>query len=213
MTEQSAKAPSVPPNDPAVRPSQDSLAPAYATLRAGLRRFVRRRVDDWHVDDLVQEVFVRMQSHAGELRDEQRLAGWAFRIAANVVADHHRRAKTRGVHAERTEPDELPVERETTDENATVAGWLRPMIALLPAEYAEALELVELQGLTQREYAERAGLSLSGAKSRVQRGRKMLEGIVRACCDLEQDARGNVIGYSRRGESCACAPRCRDERG
>jgi RNA polymerase sigma-70 factor (ECF subfamily) len=196
MTEQSAKAPSVPPNDPAVRPSQDSLAPAYATLRAGLRRFVRRRVDESHVDDLVQEVFVRMQSHAAELRDEQRLAGWAFRIAANVVADHHRRAKTRGVHAERTEPDELAVERETTDENATVAGWLRPMIALLPEEYAE-----------------RAGLSLSGAKSRVQRGRKMLEGIVRACCDLEQDARGNVIGYSRRGESCGCAPRCRDERG
>jgi RNA polymerase sigma-70 factor (ECF subfamily) len=213
MTERSASSPSVHPKDLSTRPAPDSLAPAYAALRDGLRRFVRRRVDDAHVDDLVQEVFVRMQSHAGELRDEQRLAGWAFRIAANVVVDHHRRAKTHALHTERTEPDELAVERESTDENVTVAGWLRPMIALLPDEYADALELVELQGLTQREYAERAGLSLSGAKSRVQRGRKMLEGIVRACCDLEQDARGNVIGYSRRGEACGCAAQCRTERG
>ena len=58
--------------------------------------------------------------------------------------------------------------------------------------------LTELEGLSQRELAERMNLSLSGAKSRVQRGRKLLEDVLRAWCDFELDVRGNVI---------ACAPR------
>jgi RNA polymerase sigma-70 factor (ECF subfamily) len=80
-----------------------------------------------------------------------------------------------------------------------VAGWLLPMVSLLPDEYAEALEVCDLGGVEQRVYAERKGLSISGAKSRVQRGRRILEELVRACCDLEQDVRGNVIGITRRG--------------
>src|SRR6185436_12515786 len=142
------------------------------------------------------EVFLRMQEHAGELRDEERIAGWAFRIARNVVVDHHRREHARGVR------QELPLDdgESHANVNEIVAGWLRPMLALLPDEYAEALELVELEGISQKEYATKAGLSISGAKSRVQRARTMLEGIVRACCDLEQDTRGNVIGFTKRGD-------------
>jgi RNA polymerase sigma-70 factor (ECF subfamily) len=163
-------------------------------LRDGLRQFVRKRARPDDVDDLVQEVFVRMQAHATELRDEGRLAAWAFRIARNVLVDHARKKKLV------LEPAlDLPVEPDDASNfNEVVAGWLRPMLALLPDEYADALELVELEGMTQQELAERTGLSLSGAKSRVQRARRMLEGIVRVCCDLEQDRRGNVIGWERR---------------
>jgi RNA polymerase sigma-70 factor (ECF subfamily) len=179
---------------PAAR--RDPVGPAYVALRDGLRHFIRRRVAEDHVDDLVQEVFLRMQEHADALRDEERLAAWAYRIARNVIVDHHRRD-----HA-RVAREEVAVEADERDANVNeiVAGWLRPMLALLPDEYAEALELVELEGLTQKELAERAGISLSGAKSRVQRARQMLEGVVRACCDLEQDVRGNVIGFTRRAD-------------
>ncbi len=178
------------------------MAEAYLALRDRLRRFVARRAPAEHVDDLVQDIVLRMQEHASELRDETRLPAWAFRIAQSVVADHYR-------------PRSVPTEGEgladpaveASDEanlNEVVAGWLRPMVALLPAEYREAVELVDFEGLAQREYAERAGLSISGAKSRVQRGRRMLEELVRACCDIELDARGNVIGYQRRH----CGPNC-----
>lgn len=78
------------------------------------------------------------------------------------------------------------------------------MMQGLPEEYRVALELTELEGLSQRELAERTGLSLSGAKSRVQRGRQMFEGIVRACCDFDVDRRGNVVTCEpRKGGSCA----------
>lgn len=149
-----------------------------------------------HVDDLVQDVFVRMQEHASELRDDERLASWALRIAHNVVVDHHRKSKELPT-AEVPEAEESPDGRNL---NALVAVWLVPMLALLPDEYAEALEAVELLGLSQKAYAERSGLSFSGAKSRVQRARKMLEGVLRACCDLEHDAHGNVIAATRRAD-------------
>lgn len=192
-------APREPRRLPVIAP--DPAAPAHAALRGGIRQFVRRRVHADHVDDLVQEVFLRLSEHAGELREDGRLAPWAFRIARNVVVDHHRRTARRRADPD-VLPDELAGEPVTSDDNVNeiVAGWLRPMLTLLPPEYAEALELVELEGMSQKDYAAHAGLSLSGAKSRVQRARGMLEGVVRACCDLEQDVRGNVIGYRRRAD-------------
>lgn len=181
--------------------STQSVTPVYLALRDGIRRFVSRRVRPEHVDDLVQDILLRMHERAGDLHDEARLPGWAFRIAQSVVADHHRRKRPEIAG----EADVIESEDEG-NVNEIVAGWLRPMLALLPAEYEEAVELVDVQGLSQREYAERAGLSISGAKSRVQRGRRMLEEVVRACCDLETDVRGNVIGYERRNCSCDVEP-------
>lgn len=193
-------------------PKSRAIAPAYLALRDGLRRFVARRVRSEYVDDLAQDILMRMHERAAELRDDTRLAGWAFRIAQTVVADHHRaHARERSfVDSDRrsdsdisgTEDELLGVEGdEAGDEgnvNEIVAGWLRPMLALLPDEYEEAVEWVDVQGMSQKAYAERAGLSASGARSRVQRGRRMLQEMVLGCCDLELDARGNVIGYERR---------------
>ncbi len=179
-----------------------AVTPVSVALRDGLRRFVARRVRPEHVDDLVQDILLRMHEHAGELRDEARLGGWAFRIAARVIADHHRAKKV--VVGSSHEAAEVAEPADEKNLNEVVAGWLPPMLALLPDEYAQAVELVDVQGMSQKDYAEHVGLSLSGAKSRVQRGRRMLEEVVRACCDIEVDARGNVIGYQPR--ACACKP-------
>lgn len=181
-------------------PTCDPVAPVTRSLRDGLRQFMRNRVGEQHADDLVQDVLLRMQEYAAELRDSDRVAAWAYGIARNVVIDHYRSQPRRSLEVASEEASllDLASSEPSDNQNEIVAGWLRPMLFLLPEPYAEALEAVELEGLTHREYAERAGLSLSGAKSRTQRARSMLEGIVRACCDLEQDARGNVIAFERR---------------
>ena len=43
----------------------------------------------------------------------------------------------------------------------------------------------------------RLGLSLSGAKSRIERGRGMLKDALDRCCHFEFDSRGNMMDYER----------------
>ena len=79
-----------------------------------------------------------------------------------------------------------------------IHACLKPMIRSLPDGYREAVAISGVEGATQRELAEKLGLSLSGAKSRVQRGRMMLREMMLGCCNFEFDGRGNVIDYERK---------------
>jgi len=183
-------------------PTVDRLDLAHRTLRADVRRFIARRVEPAALDDLVQEVFLKVHESAGELRDAERLAPWLFRIARNVVIDHLRKRRTRA-HAPLEEAEEPATPEPEINFNQEMAAWFRPMMDLLPEEHRVALELTEIEGITQRELAERFGLSISGAKSRVQRAKQLLEGVVRACCDFEVDAHGNFVSCApRSGGSC-----------
>jgi RNA polymerase sigma-70 factor (ECF subfamily) len=88
-------------------------------------------------------------------------------------------------------------------------------VAALPSPYREAITLTELQGMTQKEAAAMLGISLSGMKSRVQRGRKQLQELLQACCEIALDPRGRVMSFEKRPEGtvpkncCAEAVRCK----
>jgi RNA polymerase sigma-70 factor (ECF subfamily) len=74
------------------------------------------------------------------------------------------------------------------------------MIERLSEDYRQAITLVDLEGLTQHEAAERFGLSVSGMKSRVQRGRRQLREMLEACCTIALDRRGGVADYDLRDQ-------------
>ena len=91
-------------------------------------------------------------------------------------------------------PETLPA--ELPEDDAEMEGFkaaFRRMIYSLPEPYRDALVLTEFEGLTQKELAERLGISLSGAKSRVQRGREQLKVMLHEWCAFEFDRRGRVI--------------------
>lgn len=182
-------------------------APELAGLVDDVRRFVRRRVDDPAArDDLVQEVFLRVHDRRDQLHDDERLAAWVRRIAANVVSDHYRRGRPTQALPEAL-PSPPPEEDERGD-RALLAAWLAASVQSLPEHHREVLELTELQGLTQRVVAERLGLSLPAVKARVRRGRAELMRRLQRCCDLELDHRGALMGYQPRSpcEPSRCCP-------
>ncbi|MBW4622370.1 MAG: hypothetical protein KME17_23820 [Cyanosarcina radialis HA8281-LM2] len=76
-----------------------------------------------------------------------------------------------------------------------MASCLRPLLEYLPASYRQAVQLADLDGMTQRAIAQELGISLSGMKSRVQRGRQKLKELLQTCCQIELDAVGNAIDY------------------
>ncbi len=164
----------------------------WSQLSADLRRFIRRRVPDDHIaEDLLQDTFIRIHRSLPTLRNEERLAAWVHQIARNAVRDYYRR----------TAPNEpLPeVEDAASSEEpldamrSQVQRWMPELIAQLPGMYREVITLAEIDGLTHQEVANRLGLSLSGAKSRVQRGRLLLRGVLDQCCAFQFDHAGRVM--------------------
>jgi len=81
----------------------------------------------------------------------------------------------------------------------------RPLLDGLSPEQRRAVQLVDLDGLDQAEAARREEVSLSGMKSRVQRGRRRLVEVLGQCCALTLDARGVPMDYEPpRGSGCNC---------
>jgi RNA polymerase sigma-70 factor (ECF subfamily) len=183
------------------RPSTDAI---WAHLSSDLRRFIRRRVSDDHVaDDLLQETFLRIHRSIETLQEVDRLAAWVYRIARNVIHDHHRKATNAAVALADADPAH-EAEDHLRQLRCQSAGWLDEMIRSLPERYREAVQLAEIEGLSQREVADRLGLSLSGAKSRIQRGRAMLKDVLEQCCHFKFDVRGNMMDYDPKPERKGC---------
>jgi RNA polymerase sigma-70 factor (ECF subfamily) len=167
---------------------------------ASLRRFIRRRVaDEVEVDDILQDVFLKIHANIDTLRDESKLLSWIYRITRHAVTDYYRSQRPFSEI-----PENLAITDEV-DEDLTqqLACGLWEMVEGLPIKYREALILAEYQGLTQQEIATRLGISLSGAKSRVQRARDLLKGQLLQCCHVELDRLGKVIDYYPHRACCA----------
>ncbi len=173
-----------------------------------LQRYVRSCVDvDQDVEDILQTVFVRAQASAKSPDEIKNFEGWLFRIAQNTIADHFRK-KTGAIKALEQIKDGLGIEESTQPcepppASFALAIWLRPLLDALPARYSEALALTELVGLTQEAAAQRVGISISGMKSRVQRGRIKLKEAILRCCTITLDGRRGILEFTRK-ESCGC---------
>lgn len=182
----------------------EPLRPALLWKRfaAPLRSFVAKRAPrELDPEDLVQDIFVRIQTHLPNLRDADRIDAWIFQIARNVVADAFRERARSEALASR-DPRESTAPTTDADERAAEAALvscLATMIAQLPEPYRHAVELTEIEGLTQGDAARLAGISVSGMKSRVQRGREQLKRIIQEVCLIETDVRGRVIECDPRG--------------
>src|SRR5215204_1004711 len=154
----------------------------WSELHERLRAFVARRVPDQSVvDDLAQEILLRLYAHIGRLRQQERLDAWAYQVARNVIADYWR---------DRAARRELPLDHqlnerlaslpeldsdETADQlQSEIATCLAPMVERLAEPYRDAIRLTDLGHRTQAEAAAMLRLSVPGMKARVQRGRAQL---------------------------------------
>jgi RNA polymerase sigma-70 factor (ECF subfamily) len=175
-----------------------------------LHQFIRRRVsDESAAEDLLQEVFLKIHQHIGGVKDARQLESWLYTLTRNSIVDYYRSQRpTLPLDAARdlALPEHLPDD----DIVSELLPCVRSMVFSLPAQDRQALVLTEYQGLTQKEFGERLGLSFSGAKSRVQRARERLKQQLLDCCHFELDRRGHILDYQSRCASCGedswCTP-------
>lgn len=189
-----------------MRSHQNIVSGLWGESKNRIRGFIARRVDnDSDVEDILQNVFLKIHQNIGELRDAERLQPWVFQIARNAIIDYYRDQgmaaspidDTMGIAA--SEPEHTAAEEE-------VLSWLEPMAGELPEKYRDALILADIEGLTQQEVSKRLNISLSGAKSRVQRARAQLKEILVTCCRIEFDRAGTIVEYKQQADDCrACS--------
>ena len=193
-------------------PGPPDVEAVWRDFRGPMLSFIHRRVSDRDsAEDILQDVMLRIHRHAAELSEVSAVGGWIHEIARNAIIDHYRRAVVRreqpvgaGLELERpspAEPEPVPAEAR-----AELASCLEPLFAQLPAIYREALQLTDLDGLTQAAAAAHVGLTTSGMKARVQRGRARLKALLTACCEIALDRRGGVIDYRPQTDDCDCQP-------
>ncbi len=170
--------------------------------RARLHRFILKRISDpAAAEDVVQEILAKAYRHFDQLREREKLLPWMYQATRNAIIDYYRRKKPEEVLDE-----SLAVKNPETDHTVEreLSGCVMPFVRQLPAVYRQAVMLAEIEGLTQQEVAVRQGVSLSGAKSRVQRGRQMLKTMFLECCRIERDRRGTVRDFTPRKNCETC---------
>ena len=172
----------------------------YNDFHAKLRAFTLQHVSDAEsADDILQDVYLKIHAHIHELRDTDRLESWIFQVTRNAITDHFRRTRP-----QEDLPDSLPAPAvEEADAASELTASIGDMLRCLPPKYRQALELTDLQGLNQAELAGKLNISVSGAKSRVQRAREKLKAAFLDCCHFEFDRYGRVIDYHANCPECA----------
>ena len=167
-----------------------------------LRLFILRRVRSEHdTEDILQDVFWKIHNNIHMLKHGDKLEAWIYQIARNTIIDYYRhQAKSPSDISEMSEPGAKPVAAE--DRLEEVVACLKPMIDDLPENYRQAVVLTEYENLTQKEMSHKLGLSLSGAKSRVQRAREKLKETLLACCHFDFDRLGNILDYQPKAQPC-----------
>ncbi len=165
-----------------------------------LYRFIQNRVSDASIaDDILQEVIIKVHSRIETLKDGNKIKNWLYQIARNTIIDHYRSQKqTQELSAEIANPEQNPIDKARQE----IGTCLLPFIQSLPENYRQTLTLSEMEGLTQKAVAAKLGLSVSGVKARVQRGRAMVKDMLLECCRFELDRKGKMIDYESKNDYC-----------
>ena len=163
-----------------------------------LKQFILSRInDEASAEDILQDVFTKIHSRISTLRDNSKLRSWIYQIERNAIMDHYRNQKMKdGLKSFQLSDD--PVNDRARDE---MNHCIRVLIDSLPPHDRTPIVLTTFHDLTQKEIAAKLGVSLSGAKSRVQRARRKLKNLLIESCHYELESLGISINYQ---PICAC---------
>lgn len=171
------------------------LFTAWSACQHELLGFLRHRLGHPEdAEDLLQEVFIKAMRQSNRFCDIENPRAWLFHVARNALADKLRLSR------EQVElPDDLAApEDERLPVVEDLTHCLPRVLAELSATDRLAIQLCDIEGHSQQLLAERLGISLSGAKSRIQRARQRLKQRMESSCQVRYDEQGKVDSFTPR---------------
>ncbi|MDP2028721.1 MAG: sigma-70 family RNA polymerase sigma factor [Thiobacillus sp.] len=167
------------------------LMTAWDKHEAELRAWLRGRLGNAHdAQDMLQDLFLKAMRQDKQFCEVTNARAWLFEVARNALADRLRLKK------EQVElPDDLTVDHEETPVVESLAACLPRALSELSEEDRDAITRCDLDGMSQEDYSHLKGITLPGAKSRVQRARKRLREHLTGTCQVKFDAAGKVCCF------------------
>ncbi|MCB9673271.1 MAG: sigma-70 family RNA polymerase sigma factor [Alphaproteobacteria bacterium] len=167
---------------PLLRGDPRAFDEAFAAFREPVWRFLLRLSGRTEVaDELLQETFLRLASHARRLRPDTNLRAWLFTVARNLWRSHRRWAWLDGVRLAELAAQAVRGSTPTPLELAAATDTARRVeqaLAEMPDKLREVALLVLIEHLEPSEAATVLSLSPEAVRQRLARARRILSDAV-----------------------------------
>jgi RNA polymerase sigma-70 factor (ECF subfamily) len=150
------------------------------------------------VDDLLQEILIKTHKSLQTVKDSKKIKSWIFQTAHNTIIDFYRQSSKWNTLT----ADDLWFEKEEPKITTELSLCVLPFIKALPQEDAELLMAIEIEGMSQKDYAKSKKINYSTLKSRVKKSRHKLYHLYRNCCDFSLDNQGNLRQFKQKDIGC-----------
>ena len=173
----------------------------WSEYENNLKGFLHKNVSDPNdVEDLLQEILIKTYKNLPRLRHNKKIKSWLFQVANNTIVDFYRQCKANTGISEY----ELWYTEQEQKVLQQLSECIIPFINILPEQEANLLIAIEINGMSQKEYAKKTGVNYSTLKSRVQKSRKALLGLFNECCTFSTNSQGSVTGYQTKKTCTGC---------
>ena len=181
--------------NPTMHATPPCLLNAWSSHAPELKRYLDQRLGDAdEAADLLQDTFIKALRQGRGFCAVQNPRAWLFQVTRNALTDRLR-----------TQREHLPLPEDLAAPSGTPQSPLDRLAQCLPRVLAElseadrlALTLCDIEGQPQQVLADVLGLSLPGAKSRVQRARTRLQRRLVEACQVRFDEQGRVCCFTPR---------------
>lgn len=175
-----------------------NIEDVWQEYRVAIKRFLHSKIsNESDVEDLLQEILIKTYKNLDNVKKQKSIKAWLFQVANNAIIDFYRK---KGRQQELS-AEELWLLDKHDDLKHELSDCVAPFIQALPREHSQLLEAIDIQGKSQKDYAEELGISYSTLKSRVQKSRSLLEDVFDDCCHFKLDKQGNIYDYCRKVDS------------
>lgn len=179
----------------------DKTTEIWEKFHIQLYAFIFKKVNNKELaEDILMDVFIKIQTKLPDLKNLKKLKSWIFQITRNEIIDHFR---SKSYNYELDENLEVFNEEENNYIKNSSYDWLRNFINVLPDKYREALISTDINKIPIKELAKNQGITYMNAKTRVQRGRKMLKQNLDKCCSFFVDKYGQILDIKNKISSCS----------
>lgn len=169
----------------------------WLSSKGRLYRYILSKFKDEELaKDITQEVLLKIHKSCCSEKEIKNINSWLFQIAHNSAIDQLKKDQKNQYNSIES------VEIESSDTWNEISLFLEPLIDCLPESYAIPLKMSDIDGIKQQKIADQLGISLTAAKSRVQRARKNLKEQIRTCYHIETDKNGVPISFELKN-SCS----------